>query len=704
MTTFAVSDDVTYAGDPTNVDTIEFTNDIQTVATATFANTDFAADILDNVQITGSAGTNRIAVSGGSLDASHWFVANWSIEDSVAINGGSGSDTIIGSIRADTISGGGDSDTLAGGFGDDTFVYNAADEFVAGETVDGGGGTDTLRLPLNGLINFSGAGVLTSIEELVFADGSFGAVAVVLSAANLGLASGRIHAITGSSGANDEIFIFDPVVDLSGIAFSSWTAGSDVIELAGTAGDDALFGSSQNDIFDSSTGTDHWFGGAGNDRFDCGPGASAGDTIDGGAGTDALLALPFDTDLTVVSIVGVERLLFYDGFNSASVHTRGDQFGAGGFSSVEGGKFDPTVANALIVSGAAVDLSGVTFLNWTSFDTVTINGDGAAGNVLKGSSQIDTINGGDLNDVLTGGLGADVLNGGLGNDIYNLEDGNDAVTDAGGVDTVTSTISRSIASLTAIEKLTLLGTAAINGTGNVLDNTLTGNGTANMLNGLSGADTMLGGAGNDTYFVDNRLDIVSEAGGGGIDKVVSAFSFSLVASAHLVGPIEKLVLTGRENIGGTGNPLANTIIGNIGANQLKGGAGNDVLTGGNGNDRLFGEAGKDRLTGGANNDTFVFNTAPNAARNRDTITDFSHVNDTIQLDYAVFTALGGNGALKLAFFHLGTAAADADDHVIYNRATGALIYDSNGNAAGGAVQFATLINRPALQANDFLVI
>ena len=47
---------------------------------------------------------------------------------------------------------------------------------------------------------------------------------------------------------------------------------------------------------------------------------------------------------------------------------------------------------------------------------------------------------------------------------------------------------------------------------------------------------------------------------------------------------------------------------------------------------------------------------------------------------------------------------DGDDHIIYNKATGALIYDANGSAAGGAVQFATLVNKPALQASDFVVI
>ena len=50
------------------------------------------------------------------------------------------------------------------------------------------------------------------------------------------------------------------------------------------------------------------------------------------------------------------------------------------------------------------------------------------------------------------------------------------------------------------------------------------------------------------------------------------------------------------------------------------------------------------------------------------------------------------------------SAHDADDHIIYNKATGALSYDSNGNLAGGVTQLATLTNKPMLQANDFLVI
>jgi serralysin len=105
-----------------------------------------------------------------------------------------------------------------------------------------------------------------------------------------------------------------------------------------------------------------------------------------------------------------------------------------------------------------------------------------------------------------------------------------------------------------------------------------------------------------------------------------------------------------------------------------------------------------------NNDFFVFNTALNAATNRDIVTDFSHVDDTFRLENAIFTKLGAAGALNPTFFHNGAAAADANDYIVYNQATGLLSYDANGNAAGGAIAFAVLTNHAALGANDFVVI
>ena len=48
-----------------------------------------------------------------------------------------------------------------------------------------------------------------------------------------------------------------------------------------------------------------------------------------------------------------------------------------------------------------------------------------------------------------------------------------------------------------------------------------------------------------------------------------------------------------------------------------------------------------------------------------------------------------------------TAAADADDRIIYDPTTGALYYDPDGNGGGAAVQFATLAPGLALENDNF---
>jgi Ca2+-binding RTX toxin-like protein len=154
-----------------------------------------------------------------------------------------------------------------------------------------------------------------------------------------------------------------------------------------------------------------------------------------------------------------------------------------------------------------------------------------------------------------------------------------------------------------------------------------------------------------------------------------------------------------------GNGGNDTLLGQDGNDTLNGGLGNDYLDGGIGNDTLFGGAGNDRLIGSAGNDFFVFNTALNASTNRDVIIDFNHVADTFKLENAVFTKLGaGVHALNPAFFHAGAKAADANDYIVYNKATGVLSYDNDGSGAHAAIAFAVLNNKPTLAANDFQVI
>jgi Ca2+-binding RTX toxin-like protein len=101
----------------------------------------------------------------------------------------------------------------------------------------------------------------------------------------------------------------------------------------------------------------------------------------------------------------------------------------------------------------------------------------------------------------------------------------------------------------------------------------------------------------------------------------------------------------------------------------------------------------------------MFNTAIGAG-DVDTITDFNVANDTIRLENAIFTAIAGAGVLSAAQFiaNASGTAQDASDRIIYETDTGALIYDSNGSTAGGAVQFALLDAGLALTNADLFIV
>ena len=98
-------------------------------------------------------------------------------------------------------------------------------------------------------------------------------------------------------------------------------------------------------------------------------------------------------------------------------------------------------------------------------------------------------------------------------------------------------------------------------------------------------------------------------------------------------------------------------------------------------------------------------TAVMAAAQVDTIQGYSVADDTILLDDAIFTALGSPGTLAAGAFKAGTAATDADDRIIYNSGTGALLYDADGVGGAAAVQFATLTGVSGIINNaEFLII
>ncbi len=119
-------------------------------------------------------------------------------------------------------------------------------------------------------------------------------------------------------------------------------------------------------------------------------------------------------------------------------------------------------------------------------------------NNLVGATAHDSLYGLAGNDTLDGGAGADSLLGGPGNDTYIIDNIGDTVTEqpGEGSDLINSSISYTLSS--NVENLTLIGTTAINGIGNTLNNALTGNAATNILNAGRGNDTLLGGLGKDT--------------------------------------------------------------------------------------------------------------------------------------------------------------------------------------------------------------
>lgn len=501
----------------------------------------------------------------------------------------------------------------------------------------------------------------------------------------------------------------------------------------GGAGQDNLLGAGGNDVLDGGTDDDYLEGGAGSDIY------VVDNKLDvvveaAGEGNDTVYCT---VDYTLASGVEVEYL--YASMVAAGLRLTGNEYaqsiagspladtlaGAGGSDILIGRDGNDVYVLGTEATGVdkVVDSGGVdaitsaisrSLASYAGIENLTLTGAAAANATGNGGANLLTGNA--AANVLDGAAGADTMRGLAGNDTYIVDNAGDVVDESaagsGGIDTVLSSIAFSLADTVhvkgTVENLILTGSAAIKATGNGVANLLIGNAAANVLDGAAGADMMRGLTGNDIYVVDNAGDVIDEsaAGSAGVDTVQSAIAFSLADTVHAKGVIENLTLTGAAAVKATGNNVANVITGNAAANTLDGAAGNDKLDGAGGNDTLKGGLGNDTLTGGAGNDIFVFETAVTSA-NRDTITDFANLsgnNDTIWLENANFTKLSALGALNAASFHVGVSAADANDYVVYNKATGALYYDADGNGAGAAVQIALLANKPTLTVADLVVI
>ena len=209
------------------------------------------------------------------------------------------------------------------------------------------------------------------------------------------------------------------------------------------------------------------------------------------------------------------------------------------------------------------------------------------------------------------------MNGGAGNDVYVVNDAGDAVVELAGGGTECSDVNGLILGAN-VENLTLTGSTNVSAPAMrsptfspaMPERTRSSAARAMTRSTVCGdRDRLIGGLGDDTYFVDDPGDIVVESLGEGKDTVHSTVTFTISEMQSM----ETLILSSAATVTGTGNSFANAIsMTGSGRAILFGFGGNDTLTGGSGNDDLYGDSGDDQLSGGEGNDTLNGGTAKDA--------------------------------------------------------------------------------------------
>jgi len=406
----------------------------------------------------------------------------------------------------------------------------------------------------------------------------------------------------------------------------------------------------------------------------------------------------------------------YD-FAGRSVAAAGDIDGDGFDDLIVGAYRADAAGNLKSTAGAAYVIFGRDFTDEaTTIGTAGPNS--LAG--LDGDGLIfdDRIIGGRGNDTLFGTAGADTLIGGQGNDLFRIADLGFARVDGGsGSDTLALDLAGVTLDLRAVPNRFLrdIETFDLTGTGNnrlvvTKNEVLNLSDTTNTL-------TVLRNAGDGVTFVGGGW---SDAGTtGGFRRFVNGEAVVRVQETSIPGG----PTAGADNLTGTtgadtidalggndtinGGAGADSILGNDGADSLLGGNAADTLIGGAGNDTIAGEAGNDLLTGGSGADIFRFGPISDA---RDTITDYTAADDTIQLSAAGFGGgltvginLGATGRFDANATGAATSAAGVGQ-VTFETDTGILRYDADGSGAGAAVIFATLAGVASLVASEFVVI
>jgi len=584
----------------------------------------------DDVMLPGFGGMNVIDAGN---DAIMGLAGNDSIDgDGGAdlIEGGSGNDTLLGGLGSDTLDGGTGADSMVGGAGFDVFIVdNAGDVVVETDLFDSG---DIVRASVSHTLSANVENLTLLVAGLTGTGNEL--MNVMNGSAGIDTLDGGANGDWMIGGSGNDVYHVDTTADIvdetaaggtdTVISTVNLTLAANVENLTlsgaaltgtGNALNNLLVGNALANILDGSLGTDTLRGGAGDDSYIV---DATSDQIvellsEGNDTVTASVNYTLAANVEALFLTGAARQATGNALDNVLGGTIGNDTlnGMAGADLMNGGKGDDTYhvddlsdqTFEVLTGGVDTLIATVDYALGANIENLVLAGAARAG---VGNSQNNTLTGTAFADMLNGGTGADTMIGGAGDDTYIVDAAGDVVTEdaGGGDDTVMIYTGHTLDA--ELENL-IAGTSGLTGTGNALNNQMTGSAGADSLLGLDGADTLDGGAGadclgggagNDTYIIDNIGDVIVEGVAGGIDTVIV-----MVDGLTIGANVENIRLGGTAHvlIGGDDD---NSLTGSNGDDDLDGGDGDDLLVAGAGNDDLRSDDGDDTMAGGDGDDTY----------------------------------------------------------------------------------------------------
>ena len=500
--------------------------------------------------------------------------------------------------------------------------------------------------------------------------------------------------------------------------------------LNGAGGDDTIDGGDGDDTLDGGAGNDALYAGAGKDTVSGGTGDDtiyldvagetlAGETYDGGDGVDTINVRASGVDLSVLSLISIERLTFEPQISVKITAAQADAL-----SYYYGYILEITTVGTVDFTGATINGATAIKLLGVGANRLVLTGQlynvnswGAGGDdTILGAMAVDSVFGDGGNDALWGGDGNDVLDGYTGNDILNGEAGDDVLYGIDPLDDTTEDGDDTLDGGVGDDRL-------IGGSGN---DTLYGGAGKDAISGGAGDDSISlnvsgeavagetydGGTGTDTISVNASNIDLSTATLTSIERLVDNWGYVTISAAQadalnyirgsqylyigtagnvdlsdavLEGSPQIWLTTGVNTFKLTGQAQGFDVHGAAGVDTILGGLGNDALYGRLGNDVLSGDAGNDTLFGGDGdnadgdgNDTLDGGDGDDSLHGEggdDTITGGAG-NDTLYGGGAKDTLSGGDGDDQIAL--MGTADLVAGER--YNGGAGTDTINANQNS------------------------